>query len=100
MIPYLGNPNYTILSPSGMTLTVPVDDMFVMKQLNPLDPFMRGLGIAESIADEVEIDEYAAKFQKDFSTTMPHRLLCFLCLTLQMNREMLLWHDGTKNTKG
>lgn len=66
MTPYLGNPTYTIVSPGGMTMTVPVDDMFVMKQLNPLDPFMRGLGTAESIADEVEIDEYAAKFQKRF----------------------------------
>lgn len=66
MTPYLGSPTYQITSPGGMTMDVPVDDMFVMKQLNPLDPFMRGLGIAESIADEVEIDEYAAKFQKRF----------------------------------
>ena len=64
--PYLGSPKYSIVSPGGLNMTVPVDDMFVMKQLNPLDPFMRGLGIAESIADEVEIDEYAAKFQKRF----------------------------------
>lgn len=66
MTPYLGNPTYQIVSTSGLCMSVPVDDMFVMKQLNPLDPFMRGLGIAESIADEVEIDEYAAKFQKRF----------------------------------
>lgn len=66
MTPYLGSPTYTIVSPGGLSMTVPVDDMFVMKQLNPLDPFMRGLGIAESIADEVEIDEYAAQFQKRF----------------------------------
>lgn len=66
MTPYLGNPYYQILSPGGLSMTVSVDDMFVMKQLNPLDPFLRGLGIAESIADEVEIDEYAAKFQKRF----------------------------------
>jgi len=66
MTPYLGNPYYTIISPTGITMSVPVDDMFVMKQLNPLDPFMRGLGGAEGVADEVEIDEYAAKFQKRF----------------------------------
>lgn len=66
MTPYLGNPTYQIVSPGGLSMAVPVDDIFVMKQLNPLDPFMRGLGIAESIADEVEIDEYAAKFQKRF----------------------------------
>lgn len=64
--PYLGNPYYEILSPGGIAMWVLVDDMFVMKQLNPYDPFARGLGPAESIADEVEIDEYAAQFQKRF----------------------------------
>ncbi len=64
--PYLGNPYYSIRTSSGGILDVPVEDMFVQKSLNPLDPFMRGLGAAESIADEVETDEYAAKFQKRF----------------------------------
>jgi HK97 family phage portal protein len=66
MTPYINNPNYLITTTGGLVMDVPVDDIFVMKQLNPLDPFMRGLGSAESIADEVEIDEYAAKFQKRF----------------------------------
>ena len=66
MTPYLGSPGYMITSPSGLTMTVPVEDMFVMKRLNPLDPFMRGLGVAESIADEIEIDEFSAQFQKRF----------------------------------
>lgn len=66
MTPYIGSPQYQILAPNGLSMNVPVDDMFVMKHLNPLDPFMRGLGAAESVADEVEIDEYAAKFQKRF----------------------------------
>ena len=66
MTPYLGSPTYQVISPGGLTMSVSVDDMFIMKQLNPLDPFMRGLGQAQSIADEVEIDEYAAKFQKRF----------------------------------
>ena len=37
-----------------------------MKDLNPVDPFRRGLGQAEALADEIETDEYAAKFQKRF----------------------------------
>lgn len=104
MTPYLGNPNYTILSPSGMTLTVPVDDMFVMKQLNPLDPFMRGLGIAESIADEVEIDEYAAKFQKRFfynDATPPVVFLMPDATNEQRNAFMARWnqkHKGVENS--
>jgi hypothetical protein len=66
MTPYLGFPYYRISTSSGAMLEVPVEDMFIMKSLNPFDPFMRGLGDAESVADEVEIDEYAAKFQKRF----------------------------------
>lgn len=64
--PYLNNPFYRVALSNGNFMQVSVDDMFVMKDLKPLDPFGRGLGQAESIADEIEIDEYAAKFQKKF----------------------------------
>lgn len=47
-------------------MNVSVDDMFIMRDLKPLDPYRRGLGQAEALADEIEIDEYAAKFQKKF----------------------------------
>lgn len=102
--PYLGNPYYTILSTSGVTMTVPVEDMFVMKQLNPLDPFMRGLGSAESIADEVEIDEYAAKFQKRFfynDATPPLVFLMPDATPTQRNDFMARWnkqHRGVENS--
>lgn len=66
MTPYQGNPFYTVKSTDGGIMEISVDDMFVMKDLNPLDPYKRGLGQAEGIADEIEIDEYAAKFQKKF----------------------------------
>ncbi len=66
MTPYQGAPYYTIKTTDGGIMEVSVDDMFVMKDLNPLDPYKRGLGQAEPIADEIEIDEYAAKFQKKF----------------------------------
>jgi len=64
--PYLNHPYYRIRTSSGGILDVSVEDMFVMKSLNPYDPFMRGLGAAESVSDEVETDEYASKFQKRF----------------------------------
>lgn len=66
MTPYLGSPYYTIKTTDGGVMEVSVDDMFVMRDLNPLDPYKRGLGQAEAVADEIEIDEYAAKFQKKF----------------------------------
>lgn len=66
MTPYLDHPFYTVRSTSGALMQVSVDDMFVMKDLNPYDPFRRGLGQSEALADEIETDEYAAKFQKRF----------------------------------
>lgn len=66
MTPYLDHPYYTVRLTNGLLMNVSVDDMFVMKDLNPIDPFERGLGQAEALADEIETDEYAAKFQKRF----------------------------------
>lgn len=66
MTPYLGNPFYQVRTTDGGIMNISVDDMFVMRDLNPLDPYRRGLGQAEALADEIEIDEYAAKFQKKF----------------------------------
>lgn len=64
--PYLGHPFYEIRTTGGLIRQIPVDDVFCMKDLNPLDPYKRGLGSAEALADEIETDEYAAKFQKKF----------------------------------
>ena len=104
MTPYLGNPGYLITSPSGLTMTVPVDDMFVMKRLNPLDPFMRGLGVAESIADEIEIDEFSAQFQKRFFYNDGTPSLVFLMPDAtedQRDAFMARWnkrHRGVENS--
>lgn len=64
--PYIGYPFYEIRTTGGLIRSIPVDDVFFMKDLNPLDPYRRGLGAAEALADEIETDEYAAKFQKKF----------------------------------
>ena len=66
MTPYQGFPYYTVRLTNGQLMEVPVDDMFAMKDLDPYDPFKRGLGQSEALADEIETDEYAAKFQKRF----------------------------------
>lgn len=66
MTPYLGFPFYRVRTTDGAVMDVSADDMFVMRDLNPLEPYKRGLGQAEAVADEIEIDEYAAKFQKKF----------------------------------
>jgi HK97 family phage portal protein len=64
--PYMGHPFYMCRTPDGAILNVHVENMFSIKRLNPLDPTLRGIGQAEAIADEIETDEYAAKFQKRF----------------------------------
>ncbi len=64
--PYIGYPFYEVMTTGGTIHRISVDDVFCMKDLNPLDPYKRGLGAAEALADEIEIDEYAAKFQKRF----------------------------------
>ena len=64
--PTSGRPFYGIRTASGLMAEIHVDDMFVQMELNPADPYSRGLGQAQSIADEVEIDEYAAAFEKRF----------------------------------
>lgn len=66
MTPYEGYPFFMVTTSSSGVLQVGVDDMFFMKEIDPLDPYKRGKGRAEAVADEIEIDEYAAKFQKNF----------------------------------
>ena len=69
-----------------------------MKQLNPLDPFMRGLGVAESVADEVEIDEYAAKFQKRFFYNDATPPLCLQYRAPQRSSSTFSQPIGKKST--
>lgn len=64
--PTAGNPHYTIRTASGFMAEIHANDMFVQMELNPANPYARGLGQAQGIADEVEIDEYASAFEKYF----------------------------------
>lgn len=65
-IPRLDFPFYIIRSRDGLQMPVPAEDVFLTRQLNPLDPYGRGLGDAEAVADEIETDEYMAKWAKKF----------------------------------
>lgn len=48
-IPRLDFPYYIIRSRDGLQMTVPIEDVFLVRQLNPLDPYGRGLGDAEAV---------------------------------------------------
>ena len=67
--PTLGNHIYQIMpygELGGITLNVLSEDFVFFKDVNLSDPYGNGKGMSESIADELEIDEYASKYQKNF----------------------------------
>jgi len=45
----------------GETRTLPAADCVWMRKINPVDPYGRGKGIAQALADEIDADEQAAK---------------------------------------
>ena len=50
---------------SGNAIRVPVEDVICFKDIDLLDPYGRGHGVAEAIGDEIQSDEYAAKYSKN-----------------------------------
>lgn len=62
--------NFFLIQPSGNMDASPVyvapEDMIYFKKLNVTNPYLRGIGRVEAIGDEIETDEYMAKFQKKF----------------------------------
>ncbi len=67
--PTLNNHFYHITpygSLGGVVLTVPADDFVYFKDVDLNDPYGNGKGMSEGIADELETDEYASKYQKNF----------------------------------
>ena len=67
--PTLNNHFYHITpygSLGGVVLTVPAEDFVYFKDVDLNDPYGNGKGMSESIADELETDEYASKYQKNF----------------------------------
>jgi hypothetical protein len=45
---------------------IPETDVLWMKDAHPWNPYGRGVGLAQALADEFETDEYAARFIKAF----------------------------------
>lgn len=67
--PTANSPYYKIIpygDINGNVLTVSQNDIVIFKDINIADPYGHGKGVAESIADEIESDEYASKYQKQF----------------------------------
>lgn len=95
-IPRLDFPFYTIRNRDGLQTLVPMEDVFLVRQLNPLDPYGRGLGDAEAVADEIETDEYMAKWAKKFfyNDATPPVLMSAPGITQdEYNRFTASWND-------
>lgn len=60
------NPYYEISVPGGSQVRVPVSMIVPFIEPDPENPYGRGTGIAKSLDDEIQIDEYAAKHAKSF----------------------------------
>jgi len=57
---------FELQPPSGKPLDVTIEDMIWFYHPNPHDPYSRGSGMGVTLGDELETDEYAAKFMKTF----------------------------------
>lgn len=67
--PTVGNHFYEVMpygTLGGISLTVAPEDFIYFKDVDLTDPYGSGKGVSESIADELETDEYASKYQKNF----------------------------------
>ena len=54
------------LSGGSQNWSVPQDDVVWFRELDPLNPYGRGTGTGEALADELDTDEYASKRVKAF----------------------------------
>jgi HK97 family phage portal protein len=65
-VPTQNDDSFEIVTFDGVTLRIPSEDVVYFKEPNMLNPYGRGRGRAKAIEDEVETDEYMAKWAKKF----------------------------------
>jgi HK97 family phage portal protein len=54
------------LSHNQVQRTIPARDVVYIRDVDPYEPYGRGVGLAMSLADELDTDEYAAKYMKAY----------------------------------
>ena len=61
----------------GSSIVVPPEDVISFKDIDLSDPYSRGRGVAEAIGDEIQSDEYAAKYAKNlfFNDATPSAII-------------------------
>lgn len=66
-LPTSDEPWYNVqIGQNGLAAKIPPSEIIPFIDPDPLNPYARGTGIAKSLGDELETDEYAAKHLKTF----------------------------------
>jgi HK97 family phage portal protein len=101
-VPTTGANHFTV-SVGGLQLKVEPKSVLWFRDLDPENPYGRGSGVAEALGDELETDEYAAKYIKTwfFNNATPSLIVSFEGATKpQLQEAMDAWeqkHRGTHN---
>jgi HK97 family phage portal protein len=76
-IPQAQQNYYKVRFPTGNSFDLPAELMIHLRQSDPYDPYRRGKGITQALSDELEIDEFAAKFMRQwfFNSARPDILI-------------------------
>lgn len=77
-VPTASRPTFTV-SAGGLQLEVKAEGMVWLRDPDPENPYGRGSGVAESLGDELETDEYAAKYLKSwfYNSAIPSFIVSF-----------------------
>lgn len=78
-VPQPGGSGQFVVSVQGREMKIPASEMIFIKDPDPWNPYGRGTGIGFTLADELDSDEYAAKFVSAFFSNgaMPDGLIMF-----------------------
>ena len=94
---------FFMISLGSVQIQVPASDVIWLRDVDPEYPYGRGTGVAESLGDELETDEYAAKYIKAwfYNSATPSIIVSFEGATKPQLAEALeAWeqnHRGTHN---
>lgn len=68
---------YPLGTAGGKSIFVPVEDVICFKDIDLNDPYGRGRGTSEAIGDEIQTDEYSAKYAKNlfFNDATPSAII-------------------------
>lgn len=89
------------LSFQAMQIEVRAEDVVWLRDPDPENPYGRGTGVAEALGDELETDEYAAKYVKNWFANggLPSAIVSFEgAQGAELERAKEKWQQGHSGT--